>query len=97
MVVDGYDTADYYDEIFDAQGNARGISQAFVRNLRSLTDGELQRRQLAADRNLHNMGITFTVYGNEAGTEKVWPFDIIPRILDGGEWDAIEVGLKQLE
>jgi uncharacterized circularly permuted ATP-grasp superfamily protein len=41
------------------------------------------------------MGITFAVYGNEAGTEKVWPFDIIPRILDGREWDTIERGLKQ--
>ncbi len=95
MVLNGYETGSCYDEIFDADGCARGSSQAFVRNLRSLSDGELQRRQLSADRNLHNMGITFAVYGNEAGTEKVWPFDIIPRILDGAEWDIIERGLKQ--
>ena len=44
---------------------------------------ELQRRQKAADLALLNMGITFNVYGHEAGTEKIWPFDIVPRIIDG--------------
>ena len=61
----------------------------------SLSDGELQRRQKAADLALLNMGITFNVYGHEAGTEKVWPFDIVPRIIDAREWDRIERGLKQ--
>ena len=42
-----------------------------------------------------NMGITFSVYGHAAGTEKVWPFDLIPRIVDAGEWRAIERGLTQ--
>jgi uncharacterized circularly permuted ATP-grasp superfamily protein len=55
----------------------------------------LQRRQKAADLALLNMGITFNVYGHEAGTEKVWPFDIVPRILDSREWGRIEQGLKQ--
>jgi uncharacterized circularly permuted ATP-grasp superfamily protein len=41
------------------------------------------------------MGITFAVYGNEEGAEKIFPFDIIPRIIDGAEWDRIEAGLKQ--
>ena len=41
------------------------------------------------------MGITFNVYGHEAGTEKVWPFDIVPRIIESREWDYIERGLKQ--
>ena len=95
MILNGYQPGGSYDEIFDSQGQPRPCSLGFVRNLVSLSDGELQRRQLAADRNLHNMGITFAVYGNEAGTEKVWPFDIIPRILDGREWDTIERGLKQ--
>ena len=61
----------------------------------ALSDGELQRRQKAADLALLNMGITFNVYGHEAGTEKVWPFDIVPRIIDAREWDRIERGLKQ--
>ena len=44
---------------------------------------------------LLNMGITFNVYGHEAGTEKIWPFDLIPRIMDCQEWRRIEEGLKQ--
>jgi uncharacterized circularly permuted ATP-grasp superfamily protein len=42
-----------------------------------------------------NMGITFAVYGNEAGTEKIWPFDLLPRIVEPAEWEYIERGLKQ--
>jgi uncharacterized circularly permuted ATP-grasp superfamily protein len=95
MVLGCYETGNCYDEIFDSAGQARAGSLAFVRNLTSLSAAELQRRQRAADQNLHNMGITFAVYGNDAGTEKVWPFDIIPRILDKQEWDVIERGLKQ--
>jgi uncharacterized circularly permuted ATP-grasp superfamily protein len=90
-----YQTHDFFDEVFDEQGNARPSSSGFVQNLTSLTDGELQRRQMAADLNLYNLGITFAVYGNDAGTEKVWPFDIVPRILDADEWEKIEAGLKQ--
>ena len=42
-----------------------------------------------------NLGITFTVYGHEAGTEKIWPFDVVPRVVEATEWDVIERGLKQ--
>ena len=42
-----------------------------------------------------NLGITFTVYGHEAGTEKIWPFDVVPRVVEAAEWDVIERGLKQ--
>ena len=63
--------------------------------LESLTIGELQRRQKAADLTLLNMGITFNVYGHDAGTEKIWPFDIIPRIIELAEWQRVERGLKQ--
>jgi uncharacterized circularly permuted ATP-grasp superfamily protein len=66
-----------------------------VDRLRTLADGELVVRQRAADLALLNMGITFNVYGHEAGTEKIWPFDIIPRIIEAREWKLIEAGLKQ--
>ena len=69
--------------------------ELLVKRLAVTADGELQRRQKAADLALLNMGITFNVYGHEAGTEKIWPFDIVPRIIDGQEWDHIERGLKQ--
>ena len=63
--------------------------------LKMLAEGELIRRQKAADTALLNMGITFNVYGHEAGTEKIWPFDLIPRIIECQEWKYVEDGLKQ--
>ena len=53
------------------------------------------RRQKAADQALVQMGITFNVYGESAGVEKTLPFDLVPRIIAGSEWDRIERGLKQ--
>ncbi len=90
-----YETEGFYDEIFAANGIPRPHGQLLLERLRTLSDGELQRRQTAADLALLNMGITFNVYGHEAGTEKIWPFDIVPRIIEGAEWATIERGLKQ--
>ena len=90
-----YDTEGFYDEMFDEQGQARPRAELLLSRLRTLADGELILRQRAADLALLNMGITFNVYGHEAGTEKIWPFDIIPRIIEASEWSVIEAGLKQ--
>ncbi len=61
-----------------------------------MSDGELLHRQQAAERALLNMGITFNVYGEGASTERIFPFDIIPRIVARArEWNGIERGLKQ--
>ena len=54
----------------------------------------LQKDKLAGELFM-NQGITFTVYSDDAGIEKIFPFDIIPRILTGAEWDHIEQGIKQ--
>ena len=85
----------FYDEIFKPDGTPRLPAELLVRKIESLGDGELPRRQQAAERALLNMGITFNVYGHEAGTEKVWPFDVVPRIIEANEWAYIERGLKQ--
>jgi uncharacterized circularly permuted ATP-grasp superfamily protein len=95
MRVDLYRTESYYDEMFAADGEPRPRGAVLAQRLAALSEGELERRQKAADLALLNMGITFNVYGHEAGTEKIWPFDIIPRILELEEWDFIERGLKQ--
>lgn len=55
----------------------------------------MKRKQIAAEKALLNLGITFNVYGHNDGTEKIFPFDIIPRIIDIKEWKVIEKGLKQ--
>ncbi len=95
MRFDTYRTESYYDEMFELDGQPRPRGAVLAQRLAALSDGELQRRQKAADLALLNMGITFNVYGHEAGTEKIWPFDIIPRIIEYPEWDFIERGLKQ--
>jgi uncharacterized circularly permuted ATP-grasp superfamily protein len=95
MKFDGYETLDFYDEMFESDGRPRPRAQMLAQRLAALSDGELERRQKAADLALLNMGITFNVYGHEAGTEKVWPFDIVPRIIESAEWEYIERGLKQ--
>ncbi|MDX1946096.1 MAG: circularly permuted type 2 ATP-grasp protein [Pirellulaceae bacterium] len=95
MEIQAYDTEGFYDELFAPDGSPRSRGELLVRRLQALPMSELQRRQKAAELALLNMGITFAVYGHEAGTEKIWPFDIVPRIIDGQEWDYIERGLKQ--
>ena len=90
-----YETDGFYDEMFAEGGCPRPRTEQLAWRLKSLADGELVRCQKAADATLLNMGITFNVYGHEAGTEKVWPFDIIPRVMELAEWKAIEAGLKQ--
>ncbi len=84
-----------FDETFSAPGSPRDACAPFARRLREFSDQELSSRQESAEYLLRDLGITFTVYGHEAGTEKIWPFDLLPRIIDGSEWDSIERGLKQ--
>ena len=90
-----YATEGFYDELFDESGSSRPEAKMLVDSIRGLAPGELLRRQAAIDRAMMRMGITFTVYGDERGTEKIWPFDIIPRIVGAAEWRVVEQGLKQ--
>lgn len=95
MKLSAYESAGVFDEMFGADGVPRPSGARFVERLESLSESSLEQRQRAAESSLKNMGITFNVYGHEAGTEKVWPFDLLPRIIDSGEWSMIERGLKQ--
>ena len=91
----GYETGDFFDEMFGENGQPRAAARPLARNIESLPDGELVNRQQAADQALIQMGITFNVYGESAGMEKTLPFDLVPRIVQAAEWDRIERGLKQ--
>ncbi|MGO4884111.1 MAG: circularly permuted type 2 ATP-grasp protein [Bryobacteraceae bacterium] len=89
-----YQTDGFHDEMFDG-GVARPEARLLLETIESLEDGQLQRCQVAAERLLMQMGITFNVYGDAAGTERIFPFDLIPRIVGAREWERIERGLKQ--
>jgi uncharacterized circularly permuted ATP-grasp superfamily protein len=94
-LLQGYQTDGFYDEMFDADGQVRPEARLLLETLQELEEGQLQRCQRAAERLLIQLGITFNVYGDAAGTERAFPFDLIPRIIRASEWEWIERGLKQ--
>lgn len=95
MRFDDYEPGDFYDELFVAKGKPRPEAIPLLERINSLPDGELQRRHQAAQIALMNMGVTFNVYSEGEGTERIFPFDIIPRIVSAKEWQYLEKGLKQ--
>jgi uncharacterized circularly permuted ATP-grasp superfamily protein len=90
-----YDIEGVYDEMFEADGSVRPHYRGIFQRLLELPAEELKRRQHAADVSFLNQGITFTVYGDDEGTERIFPYDLLPRIIPGAEWDRLERGLTQ--
>lgn len=90
-----YDPEDYYDELIAADGLPRPGARLLIDKINAMPPGDLAMRQKAAEALLLKMGITFNVYGRDEGTEKIFPFDIIPRIVNSDDWSQIETGLKQ--
>jgi len=90
-----YDPEGFYDELVDEKGIPRPGVQLLVDKIESLPKGNLRLRQNEAEALLLKMGITFNVYGQDEGTEKIFPFDLIPRIISNKDWQQIESGLKQ--
>ncbi len=95
MLFHGYDTEGWYDELFDQPGLPRREAEILLRTVEMLPDGEFGRLQESANAALINLGITFNVYGDSGGVERVLPFDILPRVINAHEWDRIERGLTQ--
>ena len=95
MNFNGYDIGGFYDEMFLPDGTPRPEARALVERIEGLPAGEFIRRHTAAEQALLNTGITFTVYGDEEGTERIFPFDVVPRIIAHDTWAPIERGLTQ--
>lgn len=95
MQFDNYNPGDFYDELFIAPGKPRPEAMLLVEKINSLSLEELLRRQQAAQTALMKLGATFNVYGDSQGTERIFPFDVIPRIVSAQEWKVLETGLKQ--
>lgn len=95
MQLQHYDVGGFFDEYFVEPGKPRAHVQHLLASLQQLSEEELTYRRRAAEAMLLNMGITFNVYGDEQGTEKIMPFDVLPRIVAGDEWDALDKGLRQ--
>jgi uncharacterized circularly permuted ATP-grasp superfamily protein len=84
-----------WDELFAGPGCAHGFCAGLVERLGELTPAEFQGLRAGADLVFINQGITFSVYSDRRGTEKIFPFDLIPRPVAAAEWQRIETGLVQ--
>lgn len=91
----GYRPGEAFDEAFDAHGKVRPLYREVVRRLKQYGGREYQRRVQLIDLIFKQQGITFTVYGDERGTERSFPFDPVPRLIAASEWEDLEAGLKQ--
>ena len=95
MLFETYEPGNFYDELFAAKGQPRPEAALLIERINSLSIEQVQQRQQAAQIALFKVGVTFNVYGDDQGTERILPFDIVPRIVSGQEWTRLEEGLKQ--
>jgi uncharacterized circularly permuted ATP-grasp superfamily protein len=96
MKFETYQTESHYDEYFEADGIPRPSTLPFIRRIDQLSDKKVLRWKRAAESALLQAGITFALYGEQEGQiDRIFPFDIIPRIIDSQDWGVIEPGLKQ--
>ena len=93
----GYTTEKFFDEMFTGgtELQARAHYEKIFNRFDHLTEGEISDRRQQADSSFLEHGITFTVYGDEGGTERIFPFDLIPRVIPESEWSMVENGLRQ--
>ncbi len=91
----GYAPEDFYDEMFAAPGEVRPHYRMLLDRFLEMKPGDFEHKQLLASKTFLNQGVTFTVYNDNQGTERIFPFDLIPRIIPRSEWEHVERGLTQ--
>ena len=91
----GYDPGGFYCEMFGDPKHPAGHTRVVRDRLDELSLAELRRRAQAAERELFNLGVTFTVYTSREQIDRILPFDVIPRVLSAAEWEHIERGVTQ--
>jgi uncharacterized circularly permuted ATP-grasp superfamily protein len=90
-----YDLNKFYDEMFVSPGEPRPHYNVLHKELGEMTAEDLSEHRKVADASFLYQGITFTVYGQESGIERIFPFDLVPRIIPHKEWQQLEKGLAQ--
>ena len=94
-LLEGYDPGDFYCELTGAPDRPARRTVAVQKRLDGYSLAQLRRRGLAAERELFNLGVTFTVYTSRDQIDRILPFDVIPRVLTAVEWSRIERGVVQ--
>lgn len=95
MLFESYQTDGFFDEMFAAEGSPRPHYKAVMEALNEISPDEFRSRQAAVEAAFMRGGVTFTVYSDSQGTERIFPFDCVPRVISAEEWDVIEKGLIQ--
>jgi uncharacterized circularly permuted ATP-grasp superfamily protein len=90
-----YDSGGFYCEVFGGSKHPVSHTEAVRKRLDGMSLAELRRRAQAAERELYNLGVTFTVYTSREQIDRILPFDVIPRVLSAAEWQTIEQGVIQ--
>jgi uncharacterized circularly permuted ATP-grasp superfamily protein len=90
-----YDAGEFFDEMYASGGGVRPHYRRLAERLGTLDLAEFERRRAAVDLAFLRRGVTFTVYNDSEGTERIFPFDLIPRIIPAKEWSRLEAGLIQ--
>ncbi|MDP0498981.1 MAG: circularly permuted type 2 ATP-grasp protein [Verrucomicrobiota bacterium JB022] len=90
-----YSVDQFFDEMFAGGDEPRAHYRRLFEALKNLSEEEYQAKQKAVDHAFLRQGITFTVYHDQEGTERIFPFDLIPRIIPAREWAYLEEGLIQ--
>ena len=90
-----YQPETFFDEMFAAPGEVRGHYKDLLARFQGMSREEFCRKRALADTSFLTQGITFTVYNDDQGTERIFPFDLIPRIIPADEWALLERGLEQ--
>jgi uncharacterized circularly permuted ATP-grasp superfamily protein len=92
---ENYDTGGFFDEMFAANGVVRPHYRQLLERFSEMDAAAFERKRSLAEAAYISQGITFTVYSGDEGTERIMPFDLVPRIIPAGEWRVIERGLEQ--
>src|SRR4051812_28821071 len=90
-----YQVGDFFDEMFVSPGRARPHYSKLLERFKEMERAEFDRKRELAASTFLTQGITFTVYDDDQGTERIFPFDLVPRIIPAREWETVERGLVQ--
>jgi uncharacterized circularly permuted ATP-grasp superfamily protein len=91
----GYDPGVFYDEMFGADGSVRDHCAPLLRRFSGIDQKDFLARKANSELYFLRQGITFNVYHDDQGTERIFPFDPVPRVMPADEWEQLEAGLTQ--
>lgn len=95
VLLSNYKPADLFDELVEPSGSVRSYYRTVADFFSALPREEMDQKVKSLELLFLKQGVTFTVYGDKRGTERVFPFDPIPRVIPAAEWEQVEAGLIQ--